>query len=255
MGDGREDGRRGPQAFSRRFTIQAMSTREPARAISKAMVIGIEGGEEAPIMADGPGGSIAVFVYGTLRRGGSNHAWLAGSHYGGEGRLPGARLYDLGPFPMAIVTPETAAESIEGELWWVDAAVLTRLDRLEGHPRLYERRQLPLACGRWAWVYLGRPRQVRHSPVLPQGRWPRAGGAQLALALALTGGIGIAPVGATVAGCATWRASHGVERIRLSNRLGAAHYLTKDKRLQTSPEDAPINLYRASDLRRLCDER
>jgi hypothetical protein len=41
----------------------------------------------------------------------------------------------------------------------------------------------------------------------------------------------------------------------LGNRLGEAHYLTKNRRLQTSPENAPISLYRPSDLRRLCDER
>jgi hypothetical protein len=55
--------------------------------------------------------------------------------------------------------------------------------------------------------------------------------------------------------CRAWRASQGDERIRVGNRLGEAHYLTKTRRLQISPEEAPINLYRPSDLRRLCDER
>jgi hypothetical protein len=55
--------------------------------------------------------------------------------------------------------------------------------------------------------------------------------------------------------CRAWRASQGEERIRLGNRLGEVHYLTKNRRLETSPEEAPISLYRASDLRRLCEER
>jgi gamma-glutamylcyclotransferase (GGCT)/AIG2-like uncharacterized protein YtfP len=181
---------------------------------------------------------IAVFVYGTLRRGQSNHHLLAGARWGGEQRLPGARLHNLGPFPMAIATPDTAADAVQGELWWVDAATLEQLDRLEGHPRLYERRPLTLASGQRAWVYLGRPRQVRHSPPLPQGLWPPAS----------TGA-------ATTAECRAWLTSQGEQRIRLGNQLGAAHYLTKNQRLQTSPDDAPVTLYRPSDLRRLCDGR
>lgn len=158
---------------------------------------------------------IPLFVYGTLMRGQANHHFLAGSRFGGAWRMPGLMLHDLGPFPMAVATTDTAADSVQGELWWVDAACLARVDRLEGHPRLYERRQLPLEGGQRAWVYLGRPRQVRHSPLLPDGRWPR----------------------------------------RLGNSLGEAHFLTKDRRLATSPENEPVNLYRQSDLRRLCDGR
>ena len=198
-------------------------------------------------MASTPPSAIPVFVYGTLRRGQANHHLLHGARWGGEQRLPGARLHDLGPFPMAIATADTAADAVHGELWWVDAATLERLDHLEGHPRLYERRRLPLDSGEQAWVYRGRPKQVRHSPVLAQGRWPAA---LLALALAPW-----PPLLAAPPGCRAWLASHGEERIRLANSLGAAHYLTKNQRLQTSPEQAPVSLYRDSDLRRLCDDR
>ncbi|MEB3254794.1 MAG: gamma-glutamylcyclotransferase family protein [Synechococcaceae cyanobacterium] len=186
-----------------------------------------------------PQETIPVFVYGTLRRGQANHHLLRGAHWGGEQRLPGARLHDLGPFPMAIATPDTAADAVQGELWWVDAATLARLDHLEGHPRLYERRRLALASGQRAWVYLGRPKQVRHSPVLAEGCWPRT----------LAGAV------AAPTGCRAWQASRGEEPIRLGNSLGAAHYLTKNHRLQISPAEAPLNLYRDSDLRRLCDGR
>lgn len=109
-----------------------------------------------------------VFVYGTLRRGQANHAWLAGARWLGEASLRGAVLHDLGPFPMAV----PGDGLVWGELYGVDAATLARLDHLEGHPRLYERHWLRLEDGRQAWVYLGRPRQVRFVPALPEGRWP-----------------------------------------------------------------------------------
>jgi hypothetical protein len=65
----------------------------------------------------------------------------------------------------------------------------------------------------------------------------------------------LARAAAELPSCKAWRDSQGVERIRLGNRLGEAHYLTKNRRLQSSPEEAPISLYRVSDLRRLCDQR
>jgi gamma-glutamylcyclotransferase (GGCT)/AIG2-like uncharacterized protein YtfP len=108
-----------------------------------------------------------VFVYGTLRRGGVNHPWLAGASFEGEGQLPGAVLHDLGPFPMAV----EGNGRIHGEVFAVGARGLADLDRLEGHPRLYRRRRLSLADGRRVWVYLGEARQVRHAPALDDGRW------------------------------------------------------------------------------------
>lgn len=116
-------------------------------------------------------GEHLVFVYGTLRRGEVNHPWLAGARAEGEGQLSGARLHDLGPFPMAV--PGDGV--VHGEVYALSDAGLARLDRLEGHPRLYRRQRLPLADGRRVWVYLGRPQQVRQSPLLVDGRWGATG--------------------------------------------------------------------------------
>ncbi|MEB3333081.1 MAG: gamma-glutamylcyclotransferase family protein [Synechococcaceae cyanobacterium] len=190
-----------------------------------------------------------VFVYGTLKAGQPNHHWLTQARPLGEATLPGAVLHDLGPFPMAI----RGEGRVLGELYAVDADALMQLDRLEGVPRLYERQQRPLADGRLAWVYLGRTRQVRHSVALPQGLWP-----PLAVALALLSLVPTASTAAaadTIALCNAWRGSSGETRIRLANRLGAAHYLTKQKRLQTSPEQTPVQLYSVSDLQRVCTLR
>jgi len=108
-----------------------------------------------------------VFVYGTLKRGQSNHHWLSGARWQGEVALAGLVLHDLGPFPMAVEGEGT----VRGELYAVDAAGLARLDVLEGHPRLYNRLIRPLPDGRQAWVYVGRAAQVRHAPQLPDGDW------------------------------------------------------------------------------------
>ena len=108
-----------------------------------------------------------VFVYGTLKRGHGNHHWLAEATFQGEAVLPDVVLHDLGPFPMAV----PGEGSVWGELYAVEAAGLARLDRLEGYPRLYDRRPLRLADGRRAWVYLGRPNQVRHVSAIADGCW------------------------------------------------------------------------------------
>ncbi|MCP9816063.1 gamma-glutamylcyclotransferase [Synechococcus sp. GreenBA-s] len=134
----------------------------------------------ALVQAAGPGAAgEPVFVYGTLQRGHSNHHWLAGAGFVGERQLGGARLFDLGPFPMAVAADaddlaaaaDSAIAPIHGELYHVSAGGLAQLDRLEGCPRLYGRHWLQLLDGSHAWVYLGRPRQVRHARLLADGRW------------------------------------------------------------------------------------
>ena len=206
-----------------------------------------------------------VFVYGTLKRGHGNHHWLAAAPFQGEAVLPNVVLHDLGPFPMAV----PGEGLVRGEVYAVDAAGLARLDRLEGYPRLYDRRPLPLADGRRAWVYLGRPHQVRHVAAIADGCWlgPAPGAAvrrsQMAPAVMLVvGGAALLATAFpaalpalaldTLATCNAWRGSHGSARLLLGNSLGAAHYLTKQQRLQESPVEAPVALYSDSDLQRVC---
>lgn len=47
-----------------------------------------------------------VFVYGSLKQGMANHRQLAGAAFAGTAVLQGLALYDLGPFPMAVASPE-----------------------------------------------------------------------------------------------------------------------------------------------------
>jgi gamma-glutamylcyclotransferase (GGCT)/AIG2-like uncharacterized protein YtfP len=86
-----------------------------------------------------------IFVYGTLKRGGGNHAYLAGQQFLGTARTaPGFTLYSLGDYPAMVRAPDDTA-GVSGELWAVDAGCLQRLDELEGvAERLYERVPIPL---------------------------------------------------------------------------------------------------------------
>lgn len=81
----------------------------------------------------------AVFVYGTLRKCGSNHYRMAGAKFIGKGTLrgeiylieenpdflfPALKLYDVG--------------RVFGEVYWVSEAQLIELDAFEGISEHYE---------------------------------------------------------------------------------------------------------------------
>ncbi|MDD3180269.1 MAG: gamma-glutamylcyclotransferase [Opitutaceae bacterium] len=73
-----------------------------------------------------------VFVYGTLKRGGGNHGFLARQRFVGEARThPGYVLYSLGDYP-GMVQEATDQVGVTGELWEIDDSVLQQLDELEG---------------------------------------------------------------------------------------------------------------------------
>jgi gamma-glutamylcyclotransferase (GGCT)/AIG2-like uncharacterized protein YtfP len=109
-----------------------------------------------------------VLAYGSLKRGMRHHRELAGAHWQGQGSIAGLALYDLGPFPMAV--PEAGA-LLQGEIYAVDHTLINALDAFEGAPRLYQRQLWPLTDGKQAWVYVGRPRQVRHVARIASGIW------------------------------------------------------------------------------------
>ena len=86
-----------------------------------------------------------LFVYGTLKRGCSNHHYLAGQTFVGDARTPpGFALYDLGGYPGIAVKPDDC-DGVVGEVWSVDDAALERLDHFEGvHEGLYRREPVRL---------------------------------------------------------------------------------------------------------------
>jgi len=101
-----------------------------------------------------------LFVYGTLKRGGSNHAYLAGQQFIGQARtVPGFTLIALGDYPGMV---RLGADAVDGEIWAVDDERLKRLDALEGvDVGLYERAPIALAPPHTAdeavqaYLYLG----------------------------------------------------------------------------------------------------
>jgi gamma-glutamylcyclotransferase (GGCT)/AIG2-like uncharacterized protein YtfP len=110
-------------------------------------------------------GTVNLFVYGTLKRGGRNHRLLAGQEFLGEAcTRPGYALYHLGGFPGLVRDPENG-ETVRGELWRVDERLLPRLDAYEGVPDLFVREEIDIeGCAGPVVGYLftgevsGRPR-------------------------------------------------------------------------------------------------
>lgn len=73
-----------------------------------------------------------MFIYGTLKRGGSNHHYMRGQQFIDVARTVAAyRLHDMGGFPGMVPDDNGTGLSIEGEVWDVTEECLTRLDVLE----------------------------------------------------------------------------------------------------------------------------
>ncbi|MHA2939220.1 gamma-glutamylcyclotransferase family protein [Vibrio sp. RC27] len=107
-----------------------------------------------------------VFVYGTLRRGESNHYLLEHSEFLGKVQTqPLFSLYDLGEYPGAI----EGDAAIIGEVYQVNETTLEALDRLEEVPIEYRRDTLQTSLGQ-AWIYLYQDeRQLEQ--LIPSGDW------------------------------------------------------------------------------------
>jgi gamma-glutamylcyclotransferase (GGCT)/AIG2-like uncharacterized protein YtfP len=112
-----------------------------------------------------------VFVYGTLRRGGSNHFRMEGAEFLSAATVNG-RLYRIDWYP-GLVLDDMAAD-IHGEVYRVSAEVLERLDHYEGGE--YRRVMTQVRCGgdhrspqaAWVWEWLG---PVDESRRIRSGDW------------------------------------------------------------------------------------
>jgi protein phosphatase len=92
-----------------------------------------------------PKATTLLFVYGTLKRGGSNHRYMERQSFVGAARTPkGYTLYDLGGYP-GMIADTADEEGVTGEVWSVDDACLASLDVLEGTAEgLYRRSTITL---------------------------------------------------------------------------------------------------------------
>ena len=72
-----------------------------------------------------------IFIYGTLKRGGSFSHYMAGQEFIGQARTePLYRMVDCGGYPGMFSVNENAL-SVCGEVWNVDESCRARLDVLE----------------------------------------------------------------------------------------------------------------------------
>lgn len=110
-----------------------------------------------------------VFVYGTLRRGGSNHFRMAKAEYLSAATVRG-RFYQIDWYPGIVL--DAAAEGIVGEIYQVSPAVLEELDRFEGpeYRRLLTQVRMPdgETVSVWVWEWTG---PVDESRRITSGDW------------------------------------------------------------------------------------
>lgn len=109
-----------------------------------------------------------LFVYGTLRRGGSHHRLLGDAEHLGAWRSgPHYRMLDMGPYPALVQGEATVA----GEIYRIRPEMLPMLDAYEGCPGDYRRERIDTEFG-MAWVYLW-DRVAPTAAAIPGGDWLR----------------------------------------------------------------------------------
>lgn len=118
-----------------------------------------------------------VFVYGTLRRGGSNAFRMAGAEPVSDGSITG-RLYRIDWYPGIVLDP--AGDEIYGEVYAVGPEQLAALDAFEGvsageiEGSEYRRVQTTVVkkdsqiLTAWVWEWLG---EVEESQRISDGDW------------------------------------------------------------------------------------
>jgi gamma-glutamylaminecyclotransferase len=103
-----------------------------------------------------------VFVYGTLRNAHSNHHLMKDAYSYGVGSTEACyAMYLISGYPY--VTSSENRYPIVGEMYGVDDDTLQTLDRMEGHPRFYERRETAVIVGDEhyvAWMYFRDPQGI-----------------------------------------------------------------------------------------------
>ena len=118
-----------------------------------------------------------VFVYGTLRRGGSNDFRMAGAEFVAQGTITG-RMYRIDWYPGLVL--DDAGDEIHGEVYSVTPDQLSTLDIFEGlsageiEGSEYRRVQTTVVqqdsqtLTAWVWEWLG---LTDESQRLADGDW------------------------------------------------------------------------------------
>ena len=83
---------------------------------------------------------VDLFVYGTLKQGFGNHVFLDRAKFVSKSSVQGILLH-LGAYPGLLL--EQNGFQVQGEIWRVRMGPeLTSIDRLEGHPHMYKRKEV-----------------------------------------------------------------------------------------------------------------
>jgi len=112
-----------------------------------------------------------VMVYGSLKKNFHNHHLLHTSELLGEQKTAEEyTMYGLGGFPAI---KEGGSTSICGEVYKVDDPTFKRLDRLEGYPHFYNRKEIETSYGT-AWIYYIKDADsLKSNKVIESGIWER----------------------------------------------------------------------------------
>ncbi len=115
-----------------------------------------------------------IFVYGTLKKGDSNHQLLNGSRYICTTRtIEKYTMIDLGRFPGVLKDKKTSqsSSSIYGEVYEISPRTLEILDEYEGE--WYFREEVELENGTKALMYFLKNVPAINYELLPNGSWTR----------------------------------------------------------------------------------
>jgi gamma-glutamylaminecyclotransferase len=121
-----------------------------------------------------------VAVYGTLKKGYSNyHSYLTGSKYLGGGNTKEKYPLIVKGLPY-LIEDSGKGYNVEVDVFKVSASVLSKLDKLEGHPNWYRRKQVDIVVGGKTlscWIYFNIKEtsagHVFHQTYKPQDLWFR----------------------------------------------------------------------------------
>ncbi|WP_051313622.1 gamma-glutamylcyclotransferase family protein [Sporocytophaga myxococcoides] len=109
-----------------------------------------------------------IFVYGTLRKGGTANHFMKGCKLFHQGiSVSGIKLYDAGEYPFAVYTADPE-DMVIGDMFAIkDEDILVSLDEYEGEE--YQRKILP---GFDFYIYiLNDNSKTSHLPVVSGGDW------------------------------------------------------------------------------------
>lgn len=118
---------------------------------------------------------IPIAVYGSLRRGFSNHGYLShhDAEFIGTGWINGFEMYSMIHYPMIV----PGEGQVQVEVYRVSLATLARIDRLEGHPSFYCRQVTPVILDSQealqAYVYIGTHDQIDGLEPVETGIWQK----------------------------------------------------------------------------------